>query len=112
MAKAFVRQVLSANRVGDGRVVFLARDGATWSEDFLSARVLSSPADVDAAMAIAAASVDAHVVLDVASVDIAGHGDAMRPVSLRDVIRASLRPTVAPRMPEGFALDTTAGGGI
>lgn len=112
MPKAFSPIVTSANRLGDGRVVFLARDRAGWVEDFLSAGVWRTAGEAEVAASAAKAFEAANAVLDIAPVEVIGEGDTLRPVSLRDSIRAALRPTVAPRLPSGFTLDTTFGGGI
>jgi hypothetical protein len=112
MARAFASQVLSANRLADGRVVFLGPDRAGWVDDFHAAGVWRTQAEATAAIGAAQAFVAANVVLDVAPVEVTGEGDRLRPVSLRDAIRAALRPSVAPRLPSGFTLDTTFGGGI
>lgn len=112
MSKAFVAKVVSANRLSDGRVVFLESDRTRWSENFRVAGVWRDAESEATALAAAQKSAAANVVLDVVSIEVTGEGDKLRPVALRETIRASLRPTVAPRMPDGFALDTTLGGGI
>lgn len=112
MPKPFIPVVLSANRLGDGRVVFLSRDRSGWVEDFHAAGVWREADKADAATQAARLFESANAVLDIAAVEVTGEGDSLRPVSLRDSIRVALRPTVAPRLPTGFTLDTTFGGGI
>jgi hypothetical protein len=70
MPKAFSPIVTSANRLGDGRVVFLARDRAGWVEDFLSAGVWRTAGEAEVATSAAKAFEAANAVLDIAPVEV------------------------------------------
>ena len=112
MAKAFVSQIISANRLADGRVVFLLPDLSGWTADFRASGVWTNTEALEAAMRAAKAAEAANVVLDIVTVEVEGEGDRLKPTGLREQIRASLRPTIVPRLPEGFTLDSAHGGGI
>lgn len=110
MAKAFIPRVLSANRVGDGRVVFLTADKAGWSEIIADSGVWTSAESEAEALAAARRDEAACLVLDICAVEVEGSGPKLKPIALREMIRAARRPTITPNMPAGFTLDAGVGG--
>jgi hypothetical protein len=85
-------QVVSANRLTDGIVVFLGESGA-WVESLQRASVHADRATLDAALARAAADVQANVVIEVAAFNVVRSGEKLRAAHIRDAIRAA-GPTV------------------
>ncbi len=91
-------QVVTANRLRDGRVIYLdAADG--WSTDVAAARLCEDEAAATAALAIAAAAVAARRVVEpyliaVERADGAVSPTRYRPVRYREVIRA-FGPSIA-----------------
>jgi hypothetical protein len=84
-------QVLTANRLSDGEVVYLAADGA-WVERLEAAQVLASAADGEAALGVGQAAERELKVVHAYLFDIT---PARKPVKMREVIRAA-GPTVRP----------------
>ena len=85
-------QVISANRLGDGIVVYLTADGG-WSERIVDAWVIDGKDQGGAALVVARGAVEACTVVDPYLIDITdGDGDR-RPTLNREMIRA-LGPTV------------------
>ena len=87
-------QVVTANRLRDGVVVFWAGDG-TWVDGIGQAHCLEGSDDAKAALAAALRSEAENVVLDVYAVDVAVRNGGPVPVRLREAIRAA-GPTVHP----------------
>ncbi len=85
-------QVVSANRLDDGIVVFLAR-GEAWVEQIAGAEVFSDKAALEAALARGQAAVDENLVVDIAPVDVEITPRGIEPKHIRDRIRAA-GPTV------------------
>ena len=85
-------QIITANRLIDGEVVFRAADG-TWVRDVNGSGVLGTKDEVAAAEAAAAADFAAAVVVDVATIDVTVADGRVVPVRLRERIRA-YGPTV------------------
>lgn len=85
-------QIVTANRLVDGDVVFRTADGH-WLRDIDAAGVLADTAAAEAAHAAAQADVDAALVVDVALIDVAVEDGGIVPVRLRERIRA-FGPTV------------------
>lgn len=85
-------QIVTANRLIDGEVVFRTADGS-WERDIATAGVLDDKAAVEAANAAAMADFEAAIVVDVAVIDVTVDGAAIVPVRLRERIRA-FGPTV------------------
>lgn len=85
-------QIVTANRLIDGEVVFRAADGA-WVPDVNGAGVLADKAAAEAAHAAALADMDAAIVVDVAVIDVTVEAGRIVPVRLRERIRA-YGPTV------------------
>ena len=84
-------QALTANRLHDGEVVYLAADGS-WVERLAQAQVLSSKEEGAAAIA---KGVDAERALHVVNAYLLDliPADATRPQKMREIIRAA-GPTV------------------
>lgn len=85
-------QVVSANRLHDGAVVFLAA-GDAWAEWISEARVFDDKAGLEAGLARAQADVKANRVVDIAPVDVEITPRGPKPTHIRDRIRAA-GPTV------------------
>jgi hypothetical protein len=84
--------VVSANRLIDGTVVYLDPQG-NWVEQLEAAAVFTSDADCEAGLETAQAAVGANLVVDPFAVAIVEDGNGRRAASLRDAIRA-LGPTI------------------
>ena len=85
-------QVVTANRLGDGRVVFLA-DGYRWVEDLDAAVILATKAEGEAALAKGLHAEESQQVVHAYLFDVVGGAAPLRPVKQREVIRAA-GPTV------------------
>ena len=85
--------VVTANRLRDGIVVYLASDGS-WTEEIGRARIAETEDDLAALEARAAEDVKARKVVAVYAMDVALHDGAVDPLSVRERIRASHRTTL------------------
>lgn len=85
-------QIVTANRLVDGEVVFRAAGGA-WVREVDAAEVLADKASAVAAEAAALRDFENAVVVDVAVIDVTVDGAKVVPVRLRERIRA-FGPTV------------------
>jgi hypothetical protein len=94
MAKVFVPKVVSANRLGDGVVVFLDGRGG-WVEDFQASAVLATAETEAAGLTEGAKAMAQNHVVDVYSFDVEGSSPDLRALTLRDSIRAA-GPTIRP----------------
>jgi len=79
-------QVLTANRLGDGRVVYLSGEG--WTTDLEQARLLSDPGAAETAEQEGREAVAARLVVEPYLIDVAAEIDRVEPVRLRERIRA------------------------
>ena len=84
--------VITANRLADGVVVFQTAD-AGWSEDFNRAEVLPDAASTKAATARALEDAARNVVVDVYAFPVETRNGHVAPKALREAIRAS-GPTI------------------
>ena len=84
--------VISANRLADGIVVFYDA-GGRWAEALAAAEVFSAKAEVEAALARAKADEERNLVVDVYNFAVTTQG-GIAPATLRDRIRAG-GPTIA-----------------
>lgn len=84
-------QVLTANRLNDGEVVYLAADGA-WVERIEGAQVLASKSEGEAALATGVEAERNQLVVHAYLFDVTP-ADATKPVKMREIIRAA-GPTV------------------
>jgi hypothetical protein len=99
-----MQQMITANRLSDGRVVFLDADGA-WSEDFHRGAILSDEAGKAQAVSRAQASAAANEVVDPYPIELEMRAGHLAPKALRERIRAS-GPTIRPdlgKQAQGFA---------
>ncbi len=87
-------QVITANRLRDGVVVFRAADGS-WPEHIEAAEVHTSPESVKTALAASVAAEADNHVLDVYAIDVAAKEGGLVPTRLREAIRAT-GPTTHP----------------
>ncbi|MGH6867253.1 MAG: DUF2849 domain-containing protein [Methyloceanibacter sp.] len=85
--------VVTANRLTDGIVVYLAAAGA-WTEQIENARVADTEEEVKALEAEAAEAVRERLVVAVYPMDVALKEGAVDPLSVRERIRASHRTTL------------------
>jgi hypothetical protein len=85
-------EVFIANRLNDGRVVFLTAAGA-WSEWIADAAVVTEAAEKARLTAVAEAAVTSCHVVDPLPIEVTIDGDEIVPVKLRERIRAQ-GPTV------------------
>jgi sulfite reductase (NADPH) hemoprotein beta-component len=79
-------EIVTANRLGDGRVVYLARDGG-WSESIIDSRGASSDEESAALLAEAARAADSGVVVSPYLVSMADDGGIFAPLRIRERIR-------------------------
>ena len=91
-------QVVTANRIGDGTVVYLTRLGG-WSERITDGQVSRSDEQRDALMAVARAVARATgeipEVVEPYVIDVVEEAGVVRPVRYREAIRAQ-GPTIHP----------------
>ena len=85
-------KVMTANRLQDGAVVYLA-NGGTWSERFTDARIAATEAEERALESRATADERALLVVETYLFDVAPKPDGPAPLSQRERIRAT-GPTV------------------
>ena len=86
-------KIVSANRLGDGIVVYVGRDGA-WVEHIDAAARLETADAVEAALVAARAGEASNLIVDAFVVEAEADGEALRATTLRDRIRAD-GPTIA-----------------
>ncbi|KUO57629.1 MAG: hypothetical protein APF80_11815 [Alphaproteobacteria bacterium BRH_c36] len=87
-----MRNVITANRLEDGIVVYLGHTG-DWTSDLAAARVVDSRHDLEALEKIAAAAVAACHVVGVYAMDVDLSSGKPMPKSVREKIRAAHRQT-------------------
>jgi hypothetical protein len=87
-----VSEIVTANRLADGVVVFQDAEGG-WVEDFARAAVQTDAAALKAALAQAGEAVAQSLIVDPYSVDVEWRNGHYAPKALREAIRAS-GPTV------------------
>ena len=85
--------VVTANRLTDGIVVYLASDGG-WTEEIGRARLAETEDEVKALEAEAAKDVAARKVVAVYPMDVAVRDGTVDPLSVRERIRAAHRTTL------------------
>jgi len=93
LGKRGVMQVVSANRLSDGTVVYLDSHG-NWVESLAAAAIFSTEAEVEAGLRQAQAAIAENKVIDVLPVPVEQGTDGLHAISLRNAIR-ELGPTVA-----------------
>jgi len=92
-AKAGPRKAITANRLTDGLVVFLA-DGGDWSLSIDDAQLFADGPELEEGLAYGKAQHAARVVLDPYAIDMDAIDGRTLPARLRERIRA-LGPTIA-----------------
>jgi hypothetical protein len=100
-------RVLTANRLADGRVVYLAAEGTAnggWTTDLGAARLVQSDCDADDAEEKGREAVAERLVVEPSLIDIESEADGIQPARLRERIRAA-GPTTGNslRVPEKVA---------
>ena len=85
-------QVISANRLIDGIVVYAGRDGA-WADALGAAKIFTSKAEAEAALLLAQNDVKRNLVVDPCLVEVTEEANGVRAVTLRESIRAQ-GPTI------------------
>lgn len=81
-------QIITANRLNDGLVVFLAEDGS-WADSILDAHVLTNDEQLERRLAMANAAEQALIVVGPYEIEVAEtEGGDIRPVRYRERIRA------------------------
>ena len=87
-----MQQIISANRLTDGLVVYLGAYGE-WVTDIAAATVFDTEEGREAAKAKAQHALTANFIIDPLVVDITDGGGARRATTLRNTIRAQ-GPTI------------------
>ena len=90
--KTFHPQVLTANRLRDGDVVYWAK-GEVWGEELSGAMVFKDSDAVAAAEAHGRLGVEQRLIIDAYFFPVTQNGDEIQPTQTREVIRAK-GPTV------------------
>ena len=80
-------QIVTANRLRDGAVVYLTTDGQ-WSERVADGGVVEDDSAAESLMATAQASVDRRHVVEPYLIDVSRESDGLRPLRYREAIRA------------------------
>ena len=88
------QQVISANRLGDGVVVYLAADNS-WSEFIAGSVIALDEPTADGLLAHAKQAEQDRVVIDPYLIDVAEVDGEVRPTKYREFIRAT-GPSVRP----------------
>jgi len=88
-----VPNVVTANRLVDGIVVYLGSDGS-WTEEIARARLAETEEETKAIEAQAAEDVKARKVVAVYPMEVAVHNGTVDPLSVRERIRAAHRTTL------------------
>lgn len=103
--KAIPLQIITANRLGDGRVVFLTRDG--WSQRIDEAQVLEGKEESEAALVRAEADAAACLVVGPYAIDVRLERRRPEPLKLRERIRLT-GPTTGNSLPQPKAKEAAA----
>ena len=93
-ASAGPQKAITANRLGDGLVVFLDATGG-WSLSIAEARLVADGPELDEASAYAKAQHDARIVVEPYPIDVEVVDGKPVPVRFRERIRAEGGPTIA-----------------
>jgi hypothetical protein len=90
-------QMVTANRLMDGAVVYLTQ-GNEWSEQFADGAVWNDKESADAALEASEAAVEARLVVGPYLFDVAVTEEGPKPTSARERIRADHKPTIEPEV--------------
>ena len=99
-----MQEMITANRLRDGLVVFLDAAGG-WSEDFHRGAIVEDAAAKAAALAVAARAAADNLIVDVYAIALELRAGHLAPKALRERIRAT-GPTVRTdlgKQAQGFA---------
>jgi len=99
-----MQEMITANRLADGLVVFLDSAGG-WSEDFHKAAIVEDAAAKARALDVAAQAAAANLIVDPYSIELELRAGHLAPKALRERIRAT-GPTVRTdlgKQRQGFA---------
>jgi sulfite reductase (NADPH) hemoprotein beta-component len=88
-------QVVTANRLRDGAIVWLRAD-YRWSEDFAESKPLRDEAEAKAALDAAGMDVKAQLIVGPYLAEVDETPEGLKPNSARERIRASRLPTITP----------------
>jgi hypothetical protein len=88
-------QVVTANRLRDGVIVWLTPD-QSWSEDFTDSKVLRDEAEAKAALDATSVDVKARLVVGPYLAEFKETPEGLQAASARERIRASKLPTIVP----------------
>ena len=86
-------QMVTANRLTDGMVVYLTKSG-DWATQFAAGAVLADQPAADAALEDAAKAAKQQLIVGQYLIDVLVEGDAVKPTSTRERIRADRGPTI------------------
>ena len=89
-----LQQVVSANRLTDGLVVYLTPAGG-WSEQLIDGHVATDETAAKSILALAKQAQDGRIVVDPYLIDVADFEGELRPKKYREYIRA-MGPSVRP----------------
>jgi hypothetical protein len=81
-------QILSANRLTDGRIVFRDASGA-WGSDLAAAARFDSKEAVAAGLEAAKADMAANLVIEVEAIEVKDGPRGLEPITMRDRIRVA-----------------------
>jgi sulfite reductase (NADPH) hemoprotein beta-component len=85
-------KIISANRLQDGIVVYVAAEG-TWTADIDQAKRFTSEAEVEAGLKQAKADEKRNLIVEPFAVDVEAEPSGLKALTLRNAIRAK-GPTV------------------
>lgn len=85
-------KIISANRLVDGRVVYVGRDGG-WSETLATAKIFANEVAANPALGKARDDVKASLIVDPNLVEVVEEASGVRAATLREAIRAA-GPTI------------------
>ena len=88
------QQVVSANRLTDGLVVYLTT-GSSWSEQLVDGHIAADDAAAERLLAVAKQAEEDRVVIDPYLIGVAEFDGVLRPKKYREYIRA-MGPSVRP----------------
>jgi sulfite reductase (NADPH) hemoprotein beta-component len=88
-------QVVTANRLRDGVIVWMTSDHR-WSEDFAGSKPLRDEAEAKAALDAAGMDVRAQLIVGPYLAEVDETPEGLKPNSARERIRASRLPTITP----------------
>ncbi len=86
--------ILTANRLADGVVVYLA-DGDGWVEDISAAQLALDAEETAGLEQVGATAVNCQAVVAPCLIEVEFDGEYVRPLSVRERIRAAHRTTLA-----------------